>query len=172
MDLMKRFNEYFDKIEESLDNPSQINWIISNNSYIGEFIIDNVEYRIEYVKQIGNNWSYSFSYFDIDKDTWSYNISHKGSGGFVVLSTVKSGLYYLHDKTNPNSIIFSAIDSSDTRKRLYQSFCEEFCKNNNWSFSNRGSDEKRLFVMFNNNIIDSDKEEVFLSVQKVVELSK
>ena len=27
-------------------------------------IIDE-EYRIEYVKQIGNNWSYSFSYFDI-----------------------------------------------------------------------------------------------------------
>ena len=71
---MKRFNEYFDKIEESLDNPSQINWIINNNSYIGEFMIDNVEYRIEYVKQIGNNWSYSFSYFDIDKNTWSYNI--------------------------------------------------------------------------------------------------
>ena len=172
MDLMKRFNEYFDKIEESLDNPSQINWIINNNSYIGEFMIDNVEYRIEYVKQIGNNWSYSFSYFDIDKNTWSYNISHKGSVGFVVLSTVKSGLYHLYDKTNPNSIIFSSIDSSDTRKRLYQSFCEEFCKNNNWIFSNRGSDDKRLFVMFNNDISDSDKEEVFLSVQKIVELSK
>ena len=169
---MKRFNEYFDKIEESLDNPSQINWIINNNSYIGEFMIDNVEYRIEYVKQIGNNWSYSFSYFDIDKNTWSYNISHKGSGGFVVLSTVKSGLYHLYDKTNPNSIIFSSIDSSDTRKRLYQSFCEEFCKNNNWIFSNRGSVDKRLFVMFNNDISDSDKEEVFLSVQKIVELSK
>ena len=169
---MKRFNEYFDKIEESLDNPSQINWIINNNSYIGEFMIDNVEYRIEYVKQIGNNWSYSFSYFDIDKNTWSYNISHKGSVGFVVLSTVKSGLYHLYDKTNPNSIIFSSIDSSDTRKRLYQSFCEEFCKNNNWIFSNRGSDDKRLFVMFNNDISDSDKEEVFLSVQKIVELSK
>ena len=147
---MKRFNEYFDKIEESLDNPSQISWIVNNNSYIGEFTIDNVEYRIEYVKQIGNNWSYSFSYFDIDKNTWSYNISHKGSGGFGVLSTIKSGLYHLYDKKNPNSIIFSAIDSSDTRKRLYQSFCEEFCKNNNWIFSNRGSDDKRLFVMFNN----------------------
>jgi hypothetical protein len=172
MDLMNRFNEYFDKIEESLDNPSQINWIINNNSYIGEFTIDNVEYRIEYVKQIGNNWSYSFSYFDNDKNIWSYNISHKGSGGFGVLSTVKSGFYHLYDKTNPNSIIFSAIDSSNTRKRLYQSFCEEFCKNNNWIFSNRGSDNKRIFVMFNNDIINLDKEEVFLSVQKIVELSK
>jgi hypothetical protein len=172
MDLMKIFNEYFDKIEESLDNPSQINWIINNNSYIGEFTIDNVEYRIEYVKQIGNNWSYSFSYFDNDKNIWSYNISHKGSGGFGVLSTVKSGFYHLYDKTNPNSIIFSAIDSSNTRKRLYQSFCEEFCKNNNWIFSNRGSDNKRIFVMFNNDIINLDKEEVFLSVQKIVELSK
>jgi hypothetical protein len=172
MDLMKRFDEYFDKIEESLDNPSQINWIINNNSYIGEFTIDNVEYRIEYVKQIGNNWSYSFSYFDFDNNIWSYNIRHKGSSGFRVLSTVKYGLYYLYDKTNPNSIIFSSIDSSDTRKRLYQSFCEEFCKNNNWNFSNRGSDEKRLFFMFNNNITDSDKEEVFLSIQKIVELSK
>jgi hypothetical protein len=172
MDLMKRFNEYFNKIEESLTNPSQINWLINNNSYIGNFTVDDVEYKIEYLKQIGNNWSYSFSYFDIDKNIWSYNISNKGSSGFSVLSTVKFGLYYLYDKTKPNSIIFSAIDSSNTRRRLYQSFCEEFCKNNNWNFSNRGSDEKRLFVMFNNNISDSDKEEVFLSVQKVVELNK
>jgi hypothetical protein len=172
MDLMKRFNEYFNKIEESLTNPSQINWLINNNSYIGNFTVDDVEYKIEYLKQIGNNWSYSFSYFDIDKNIWSYNISNKGSSGFSELSTVKFGLYYLYDKTKPNSIVFSAIDSSNTRRRLYQSFCEEFCKNNNWNFSNRGSDEKRLFVMFNNNISDSDKEEVFLSVQKVVELSK
>ena len=169
---MKRFNEYFNKIEESLTNPSQINWLINNNSYIGNFTVDDVEYKIEYLKQIGNNWSYSFSYFDIDKNIWSYNISNKGSSGFSELSTVKFGLYYLYDKTKPNSIVFSAIDSSNTRRRLYQSFCEEFCKNNNWNFSNRGSDEKRLFVMFNNNISDSDKEEVFLSVQKVVELSK
>ena len=68
MDLMKRFNEYFNKIEESLTNPSQINWLINNNSYIGNFTVDDVEYKIEYLKQIGNNWSYSFSYFDIDKN--------------------------------------------------------------------------------------------------------
>lgn len=132
--------------------------------------LKNHQITLEYVKQIGNNWSYSFSYFDNDKNIWSYNISHKGSEGFSVLSTIKSGLYYLYGKTNPNSIIFS--DSPDTRKRLYQSFCEEFCKNNNWIFSNRESDDKRLFVMFNNDISDSDKEEVFLSVQKIVELSK
>ena len=47
MDLMKRFNEYFNKIEESLTNPSQINWLINNNSYIGNFTVDDVEYKIE-----------------------------------------------------------------------------------------------------------------------------
>jgi len=172
MDLIKKFNEYFDKIEESINSPKSIDWENTEGEYIGKFSVEDIDYRIEYLRQIGNNWSYSFSYFDINKNIWSYEISHKGTGGFAVLSTVKSGLYYVYEKTSPNSIIFSAIDYSETRKRLYQAFCEEFCEKNKWKFSNRGTEDKRLFLMFNDKVSDSDKEEIMLSVKKIVESGK
>lgn len=170
MNLLKKFNEYIDKVEESLDSPVEITWLNANKSYAGMFIVDDINYKIEYIQQIGNNFSYTFS---IEKDGyWSYDISHSGTGGFKVLSTVKKGLYDIYDMTKPNSIIFSAIDDSETRKRLYQQFCEEFCRKKNWNFSNRGTDNKRLFLMFNEQISDSEKEEVMKSVQKIVEFGK
>lgn len=172
MDLIQNFDEYFNKIEESINSPKEIKWSFNNNQYIGFFNVDDSDYRIEYLKQVGNNWSFSFSYFDVKMNEWSYDISHKGSGGYSVLSTIKLWFNTMYEKTNPNSIIFSAIDSSDTRKRLYKFFCEKFCQKNNWKFTSRGNDELHLFVMFDDSISNSDKEEVMISVKKVVEIGK
>ena len=168
--FIKKLNDYLDKVEESLESPQFVNWDSEDNDIFGYFEVDNTKYRMELKIQIGNNWSYSFSYFD--GSDWSYNISHKGVGGFKVLSTIKYGLYHLYDIKKPDSIIFSAIDNSDTRKRLYRTSCEEFCKEKGYLLSNRGSEKLQLFVMFNKNLCDSEKENVFLSVQKVIELSK
>jgi len=172
MNLIKRFNRYFDKIEESLNSPKEIEWIENDSESIGRFKVGEFDYRIEFIKQIGNNWSYSLSYFDKEGEVWSYNISQKGPGGFSVLSTIKSSLYYLNDLYKPNSIIFSAIDSSETRKRLYLNFCQEFCKSNKWKFSNRGTEDKKLFLMFNDDISDVEKEQTMKSVIKVIEIGK
>ena len=75
MDLIKKFNEYFDKIEESINSPKSIDWENTEGEYIGKFSVEDIDYRIGYLRQIGNNWSYSFSYFDINKNIWSYEIS-------------------------------------------------------------------------------------------------
>lgn len=87
MNLIDKFDEYFNKIREYLDSPLDIKWLQVKNGYIGQFNIDDWNYKIEYLKQIGNNWSFSFSYFDKDKNIWSYQISHKGTTGLNVLST-------------------------------------------------------------------------------------
>lgn len=172
MNLIEKFDEYFNKIGESLDSSLDINWSVIKNGYLGQFNVDDWNYKIEYLKQIGNNWSFSFSYFDKDKNIWSYQISHKGTSGLNVLSTIKEGLYNMYNFTKPNSIIFSAIDSSDTRKRLYQSFCEEFCQKNNWKFSNRGNNDSQIFVMFDDSVSNEHKEEIMQSVKKIVETGK
>jgi len=164
MNIIKRFDKYFSKIEESLNSPQLVKWENDNDDKLfGHFKVDDIEYKIECIKQIGPNWSYTFSYFDINKNIWSYEISHKGTGGLNVLSTVKTELYTFYIKYNPNSIIFSAIDDSDTRKRLYQNFCEKFCNINNLKFSNRGNDEYRMFVMFKKELSETELEEIFQS---------
>lgn len=170
MNLVKKLNDYFNLIEESINSPREITWENLENSLIGYFYIDNIKYRIECLNQIGNNYSYSFSYLNNNK--WKYELSNLGTSGFSVLSTISIGVDYLQNKYNPNSIIFSAIDDSDVRKRLYEKKCKQFCDKYNYKLSNRGNDDKIIFVLFKDNISISEKEEIFNSVKKVIEQGK
>jgi hypothetical protein len=170
MDLIKTLNEYFDTVEESLNSVENINWQGSSNELIGCFQVGNNKYRIECIKQIGNNYTYTFSYFI--NDEWSYELTNLGIGGFSVLSTVIYGMDHLYNKYCPNSIIFSTIDDSDTRKRLYRSHCDRFCKKNNYKLSNRGDSKNLLFVLFKDNISETEKEEIFDSSKKIIEQGK
>lgn len=170
MNIIKEFNNYISLVEESLDSPVDISWEFNTNEIFGYFSVDDKKYRIEFLKQIGNNWSYSFSY--LSENSWSYNITHSGVSGFSVLSTIKSGLYEMYKNFNPNSIIFSAIDNSNSRKRLYKSFCQDFCQVNSLNFSNRGDDHHQIFLMFRNDLESNEKEEIMLSVKKIIEIGK
>jgi hypothetical protein len=69
MNLIQKFNKYFQSIQESLNSPEEIIWNITDNYILGEFVIDNYKYKIESKKQIGDNWSFSFYY--LDGDDWS-----------------------------------------------------------------------------------------------------
>jgi len=170
MDLIKRFNDYFDKIEEALNTPAEINWQEGQEALIGFFEVDGNKYRIECLKQIGNNYSYSFAIF---KDgNWSYELTNIGRSGFSVLATITVGLEHLYQKRTPNSIMFSAVDNNDTRKRLYKSHCDKFCAKHGYKLSNRGNEMQVLFLMFNDNLNDEQKEEIMQSVQKIVEEGK
>jgi hypothetical protein len=172
MDLINRFNDYFDKIEEALNSPVNINWTEVEDDLIGLFEVDDNKFKIECLKQIGNNYTYSFSIFRDGK--WSYQLANLDRGGFIVLATIMIGLEYLYNKRTPNSIMFSAVDNNDTRKRLYEKHCHTFCEKHNLKLSNRGDDEKSkvLFLMFNDIISQDEKEEIFQSVKKVIEEGK
>jgi hypothetical protein len=147
MDIIKRFNDYIYSVLESLNSNIDIDWIKSENEIYGYFYVNDIKYRLEFIKQIGNNWSYSFSY---EKDNkYLYEIpTELRFDGFKVLSAVKNGLYYLYELIKPNSIIFSAIDSSDTRKRLYKNFCKSFSDDMNLNMTNRGTEEKQVYLLF------------------------
>lgn len=166
MNLIKKFDDFFKIINESLDTSQEINWVDINQSLIGYFKIEENKYRIECLKQIGNNYTYSFSFFK--DNNWNYELSNLGTNGYSILSTVIFGLEHIYNILNPNSIIFSAIDDSTTRKRLYANYCYKFCKNHNLTLSNRGNDDKVLFILFKNILNDLEKEEIFSSVQKII----
>jgi len=169
MNLIDKFNEYFNKLQESLNSPQDISWVKDFDNFIGNFEINDNKYRIEYLKQIGENYSYSFSILKDGK--WSYDVSNIGDG-FKVLSTITNGISFLFEKTNPDSITFSAIDENDTRKRLYERFCNDFCKKNNFKLSNRGTEEIIIFVLFNDMLSNDRKELIFQSVKKIIEEGK
>jgi hypothetical protein len=169
VNLLEKFEEYFLKIEESLSTPSKVDWIQDGNNHIGLFEINGNRYRIEYFKQIGENYSLSFSYFD--DEHWNYEITNIGNG-FRVLSTIIKSIDYVYNLTKPDSIIFSAIDDNTTRKRLYEKYCKDFCEKFGFKFSNRGNDRMVMYVLFDDNVSNDRKEMIFQSVKKIVEEGK
>jgi len=172
MDLIKRFNDYFDKIEEAFNTPAIVEWQENDEALIGYFEVEQNKFRIECLKQIGNNYSYGFAIFR--DNNWSYQLANLDNGGFSVLATIKEGLEYLYNKRTPNAILFSAVDNNTTRKRLYEGHCHKFCEKHGLKLSNRGDDDKSkiLFLMFNDNISEYEREEIFSSVKKMIEEGK
>jgi hypothetical protein len=169
--LIKDFNLYFDKIEVALQSPQDINWENTDDSLIGLFEVNNTEYKIKCLKQVGNNWTFSFYYLDNDNE-WSIEMKNDGINSFKVLPTIQNSIKYLYNLVKPNSIIFSAIDSNETRKRLYLNFCKSFCDEIGFKFSNRGNEDLMLYVLFNDNISDNDKDDIMHSVKKIIEIGK
>jgi hypothetical protein len=172
MDLIKRFNDYFNKLEEALNTPSEIDWSKENNNLIGFFDINDIKYKIECLKQIGNNYAYLFSFYDTELNDWSFRLTNKGLDSFKVLSTIKEGLNYVFKNLNPNSVIFSAIDNSDSRKRIYLTFCETFCKENSLLFLDKGTNDRKIYLLYKDNLSSVDKEEIMESLIKVIEIGK
>jgi hypothetical protein len=71
---------------------------------------------------------------------------------YRVLPTVKSGMQYLLDNKEVDAVVFGATDNSRGRKKLYESFCIEFSKDNNLEFYTKIQDNKQIFTLFKKNI--------------------
>ena len=170
MNFLKTFNEYIDSIEEMLNTPQPINWKINIDDIAGYFTVRNKKYKISVIKQIGENYSFTFAYDN--EGNWYYYLSNLGIGGFAVLSTITFAMDYIYEKYNPNSIIFSAVDDSDTRKNLYKQHCEMFCKKHDCLFTNRGSSGKLIFLLYKKDLPNKEKEEIMQSVIKIAEVGK
>jgi len=171
MSFIKKFDDYLNKLDEALNSNININWIETNTTLIGEFEVNDSKYEIECKKQISNNWTFSFFYLD-DNGDYISSMKNDGINMYKVLSAIKTGFYYLYDAKSPNSIIFSAIDDSNTRKRLYTSFCETFCKEKKMKFLNKGNSKYIIYVLFNDSLNQNEKDNILYSLQKIIELYK
>ena len=170
LEFLKTLNDYIDLVNETFNSPQPIEWINKENNLFGFFEVENNHYRIECMKQIGNNYSYAFSIYKDGK--YDYHLTKLGLSGLKVLSTVIAGMEYLYDTYQPNAIIFSAIDDSESRKSLYERYCERFCNKHDYKFSNRGALDKIIFVLYKNNLSALSREEIFAAVKKMIEEGK
>ena len=169
MKKLDSFFKYLNNINEILDNPSSINWKNINNDYIGEFNIGKDEYRIECFKQVGNNYSFSFSYYD--GTDWTNDITNIGNQ-FKVMATIVDGIDFILSK-NYDSIIFSVIDENETRINLYDLHCKTIEKRDGLKYykksskvsTNKGIKELYMFILYKENINQNDLME---SVKKII----
>jgi hypothetical protein len=167
MDYLQKIDEYFEMLEEALNNPLPINWKTNNNLYIGEFNINNNTYVI-YCEDLGDDvWFFSFDY--IDSNGNKINTLTNNGDSIKVMGTVKKAFEDFYLYKNPQCILFGIIDSSVGRRRLYDSFQEDFAKKHNLELLKKEILGKRIYSLYNKNI---NKELMFRYIKFLINREK
>lgn len=150
--FIKKLDEYFKMLSEAFDNPLNIKWIDEGNKLIGLFYVYENVYQINCNKKNNDIWKYDFYLYEDSTNSLSPEITGFKKDKYRVLPTIKSGLEYLIKNKNVNAIIFGATDKSKGRKKLYESFCVDFARNNNFEYYTKLQDDKQIFVLYKSNI--------------------
>jgi hypothetical protein len=149
--MIKKLDEYFKTISEAFENPLPIKWVDKNSILIGLFTVNSNIFQINCINKDNNIWKYDFYIMDKDKN-FSPELTKNEKDKYRVLPTVKSGMQYLLDNKEVDAVVFGTTDNSRGRKKLYESFCIEFSKDNNLEFYTKIQDNKQIFTLFKKNI--------------------
>jgi hypothetical protein len=166
--MIKKLDTYFKMISEVFKNPLPIKWVDKNNILIGLFTVNDNIFQINCINKDNNIWKYDFYIMDNDKN-FSPELTKNEKDKYRVLPTVKLGMKYLIDNKKVDAIVFGEVDKSNSRKKLYVSFCNDFSKENNFDFYTNKQDDKQIFVIYKKNI---DKNILTDTIIKIVDEEK
>jgi len=149
--MIDKFDSFMKDLFESYENPVNINWIDKSNELIGLFQVDENIYQI-YCKQHDNLiWTYKFMKYDKISKTFSLELNTTSpKSKMTILGTIRNGMDYLISHKNPNGIVFSALDKSSGRKKLYTRFSEEIVERYKYDFKTSLQGDKQVFILHKN----------------------
>lgn len=141
---MDSFNEYFDKLEEALTNPVPVTWQKSDDSWLGQFCISETQYDISITRPRPDYDHYAFKF--------------QGNGNYVMLNNIPTALRsiptidaaateFLHD-VMPEALFFFATDQSESRKMMYDRFCDKIVKSGVYQKQSRKTLGIQVYTLF------------------------
>ena len=167
MSKIKSFDELFDNIKESLDNPLPIKWTKLSTDWVGVFNTDNNEYNIVISLQDYDVWK--FKYFIKKDNRLSIKLTNFNYDTFKVLSTIYKSIYEFIDEVHPNGLIFGAENDSPNRVKLYSNFCKKCSEKYEYKLyeTSFGKEEVNptLYVLYH----ELNKKELYLICKKVID---
>jgi hypothetical protein len=149
------FDKFINDIHESYNSPVvDIRWI-DKDGLVGLFIVSNIIYKIQCNPHKNNIWTFKFMRHDIATGSYSLNLTKTNPiDKMSILGTVRKGMRYLIDEKKPSGLIFSTLDDSPGRKKLYTSYSNEIVKEYNYSLRTNLQDNKMIFILHKNIDID------------------
>ena len=156
---IKEFNEFLDKMSESLDSAIEIEFIEKNDEqWYSEFIISEMKFflliKLIITPDISNDNKCYVCKFGTIQDGEKNFKKLKDNDTFrslKVLSTVKKYLNLFLLEKNPNTLTFFGSDKHATRIKLYQLFADEIINNNDDYFNfYHFFREHPIFIICNN----------------------
>jgi hypothetical protein len=152
--MVEKFEKYLSSLYEAFNSPLDISWVEGEKSLNGFFSIGSDYYKISCIEYDFNIWVYKF--YILDKKEVEFSQTSKGDSNnkMRVLSTIRSGMEYLINYKNPNSLIFMASDDSESRKKIYFSFSEELENKFKYEFITNRKGNYQIYILYKN--IDLD----------------
>lgn len=157
---IQKFEEYFSSVYEAFNSPLNIVWEGGEKSLIGFFSIDNDYYKISCLEYDFNIWTYKFFILDKNKNEFSQTSKGDANNKLKILSTIRTGMEYLINLKNPNSLIFMAADDSESRKKIYFSFAEELEKKFNYKILSNKKGNYQIYILYKNIDLDLVLDEI------------
>lgn len=154
--MIDKFDNFMKGLFESYENPVNIKWVDKPDELIGLFQVDKNIYQI-YCKQHDNSiWTYKFMVYDKISKTFSLQLNTTNpKSKMTILGTIRNGMDYLISNKNTNAIIFSALDKSSGRKKLYTRFSEEIVEKYKYNFKTSLQGDKQVFILYKDIKIES-----------------
>lgn len=140
---IKKFKNYLDNANESLNNIIDMNWIKKDDDeWNGDFVIDDKIFNILIKRVVLDSIiKEDFVYLtkfglkngdDINYKKLTDNNTHRS---LTTLATIRHNLKIFIKEQKPKVLTFITSDSDETRIKLYQRFCDEIIDNNKNYFS-------------------------------------
>lgn len=155
--MIKKYKDldiFWKEINESYNSPVDIRWINKSKKLIGLFIVKNEIYKIECDLYNHNIWTYKFMKYDIDSGQFIMYLIGNVKDKMTILGTIRKGMEYLIIEKSPNSLILSALDDSDGRKKLYDRFSEEIVNKYGFKYKSSLQNDKQIYILYKNISID------------------
>ena len=86
---------------------------------------------------------------------------------FSVIPTIKNAVFQVMDELDPEIFMFFAMDSSASRKKIYNSFCEELKENYDRIFFTEKQKDQQIFIVSKK---EYDGMELALSITKLTRM--
>lgn len=127
---IKKLSEYFNNLEsnikEGLNSPIDVSWVKSTDLWTGSFNIDSLPYEIT-IEKLSENQNVFLFKFSVND---SYEILNDVKKAFSTIPTIENSVNVFMSEVKPESLVFFALDESETRKRFYTNFCIRYTKEN------------------------------------------
>ena len=153
--LHKNLND----LAEAFNTPIDVKWNKGKN-WVGEFEIDGGKYQVEITSHSDKEKHYLFKFTLDDK----FDMINDVKKALTTIPTIKKAAIDFINEVKPNVLMFTALDKSRGRVKMYTSFCNDIKQSHGYEYMVKEMNGKKLFILLK----EADPMELLNSIHDVL----
>lgn len=137
------FKEFLVNIMEGLSEPVDVNWEKNDNLWKGIFSINECDYEI-IIKNFSKTQKHFLFKFTMNN---SFDMANDLRKALSVIPTIENAATYFIEEVKPEAFIFTALDKSIGRKKMYSRYCEKISSQKNMLYDSHNKAGIEIFIL-------------------------